>query len=61
MTPTEQRRLNVEYFNRLLGAEVDLAKKALIRELLAEERLKPDHAYPDNALKGPRSSPQEPP
>ena len=46
MAPAELRQLNIKRFQRLILAEIDLDKLAMIKHLLDEERLKPDNEYP---------------
>ena len=41
------RQMNIDRFMMLLDRTSDLAEQALIRRLIAEERLKPASAYPD--------------
>ena len=46
MSPAELRRLNVEHFERVLARTMDHAERRKIAVLIAEERAKPDDAYP---------------
>ena len=46
MSPKELRQTNIARFERLLFDEAGSEKRALIERLLAEERGKPDSAYP---------------
>lgn len=46
MTPAELRQANIDRYLRMLGSEAEPEKQVVIRKLLAEERLKPDSAYP---------------
>ena len=46
MAPAELRYMNIARFQGLLLSEIDPYKLAQIERLLAEERLKPDSAYP---------------
>ena len=56
MSPSRQRQLNVERFERLLDQERDPEQRSRIASLLAEEREKPDSAYPGHSLAEPPSS-----
>jgi hypothetical protein len=55
MSPDQQRNLNVERFKRLLGEDCDPERRSRIEKLLAEERAKPDSAYPADTSTGPRA------
>ncbi len=46
MAPAELRRANIERFQGLLLTEIVQKQRDIIEGLLAEERLKPDSAYP---------------
>ncbi len=46
MEPAELRRVNIERFQGLLLTEIGPKQRDIIEGLLAEERLKPDSAYP---------------
>jgi hypothetical protein len=46
MTPAELRQANIDRFVRMLALESDPEKQTVVEKLLAEERLKPDSAYP---------------
>ena len=46
MSPKELRQINIARFERLLLDEAGSEKRVLIQRLLAEERDKPDNAYP---------------
>lgn len=45
-TPTELKRMNLEHFERLLARTSDPQQRARIEQLIEEERIKADSAYP---------------
>jgi hypothetical protein len=59
MSPKELRQTNIARFERLLLDEAGSEKRALIHRLLAEERSKPDSAYPDKRPAANANSPSE--
>jgi hypothetical protein len=46
MSPKQLRQANIARFERLLVDETGSERRALIQRILAEERAKPDSAYP---------------
>lgn len=46
MSPTELRRLNIVRFSEVLARTTDAPERSRIEHLIAQERAKPDSAYP---------------
>lgn len=46
MSPEELKQANIEHFQRLLVSETDVEKRRMLEKLIAEERQKPESAYP---------------
>lgn len=46
MSPAELRAMNIQRFQNILARTPDPAERARIERLMAEERAKPDSAYP---------------
>lgn len=55
MSPAELRRLNIERFSAILVQTTDAQERARIERLIAEERAKPDSAYPAGEPDAPSS------
>lgn len=45
-TPNELKRMNIEHFEQILARTSDPQERARIEQLIEEERVKADCAYP---------------
>ena len=54
MSPAELKLLNIIHFQRLLNRTTDLDERMRLEGLMAEERAKPDSAYPSEDPPGAR-------
>lgn len=53
MTPDRLRQINLDHFRKRLSEETDPERRRRIAQLMAEEEVKPDSAYPPQTLRGP--------